>query len=365
MASQRKTIWTAIARPLIAIGAAAVLLIGTMGCQGSDTDSGAGGIASSEIAGAETLTPAGLTPPTLTELDAVLNLSAEQQSLMQTALTNWQDAIDARRAERDAARESGEHPGRHSGFRLNGESPLQTFLVECAQFLTPDQFVAMTTLLADLRPERPERPERPQVRDSTQRPHGQMRQGGQVLNLAEELNLTDEQVSALREMFATIRQEMRPDEADKQRPTREEMQAAVDERIQEILTPEQYATWQSLRETRQAEREVEREARQVAALDNHVTFLTNLLGLDTDQALAVSTVLKDAQDQRQQLHADTQEGNLQRSELHDALQEIADAADAAIRELLTADQIKLYDAVQSLRPGPGMRGGRARVQGPF
>jgi protein CpxP len=99
------------------------------------------------------------------------------------------------------------------------------------------------TVRAEDKPERPSRPER---REGGPR-------GDMLKKMAEELNLTADQKTKLQEAFKA-QQENRKDLKD---ATQEERRAAMkaarekmDAKIKEILTAEQYAKWEKMREER-------------------------------------------------------------------------------------------------------------------
>lgn len=103
-------------------------------------------------------------------------------------------------------------------------------------------FAFTPTLRAEDKPERPNRAERPGG--------GPGQRGDMLKKMAEELGLSDEQKTKLQEVFKAQREAMKdlsPEERrEKMKESREEMNA----KVKEILTAEQYAKWEKIRDER-------------------------------------------------------------------------------------------------------------------
>lgn len=107
--------------------------------------------------------------------------------------------------------------------------------------LVAGSLIAFTPALrAEDKPERPNRAERP----------GGGQRGDMLKKMAEELGLSDEQKTKLQEVFKAQREAMKdlsPEERrEKMKESREEMNA----KVKEILTAEQYAKWEKIRDER-------------------------------------------------------------------------------------------------------------------
>ncbi len=101
------------------------------------------------------------------------------------------------------------------------------------------------TIRAEEKPEQPNRPERPE------RPEGGPRAGqrGDMLKkMAEDLNLSAEQKSKLQAAFQAQREAMKDATPEERREKMRENRQAMDAKIKEILTAEQYAKWEKTRE---------------------------------------------------------------------------------------------------------------------
>ena len=98
--------------------------------------------------------------------------------------------------------------------------------------------------------DKPERPERPERREGGPR---QGQRGDLLKRLAEELNLTAEQKTQLQEALKAQR-ENRPDLKDatpeERREAMKEAREKREAKLKEILTPEQYAKWEKIRDER-------------------------------------------------------------------------------------------------------------------
>ncbi|MFC1475392.1 hypothetical protein ACFLQW_00135 [Candidatus Zixiibacteriota bacterium] len=373
-------------RYLAGIMGAGIIALSSMflGCQGADSESGPGTLGLT--APATTEAAAGFTPPTLGELLAEVELTTEQLQPMETALDNWTTAVQSRRETRQSegrrgkrggnrqSRGSGSECGPRFGGRGAGvlgeqEPPMRTFLAESAEILEPEQFSALATFLAERREahreaiagNRPGRSEGFRGRGGPGRLfHGQ-KQGGLIDNL----DLTEEQQTTLREAREQMRDTMRSlvgesggrgrmDETTREqiRQLREQMKG----RMESILTPEQLAQLEELRDERRAERQDKREVNFAQRLDRRVEFLSKVLDLDETQQQQISDILTENHEQVQTLHQNAREQDLPVADLREEIEKIREEADTAIRELLTAEQAAMFDALRSLMPrhrGPG------------
>lgn len=106
-------------------------------------------------------------------------------------------------------------------------------------------FALTPTLRAEDKPAKPERSERPEGG-----PRGGQR-GDQLKKMAAELNLTEAQKTQLQEAFKAQRESMQglKDAApEERRAAMKEAREKMDAKVKEILTPEQYAKWEKIRE---------------------------------------------------------------------------------------------------------------------
>ena len=88
-----------------------------------------------------------------------------------------------------------------------------------------------------------------QAQDKLERPATGARgqRGDQLKEMAEKLNLTAEQKTKLQEAFKAQREAMKDATPEERRAKMPENRKAMDAKIKEILTPEQYTKWQDIR----------------------------------------------------------------------------------------------------------------------
>jgi periplasmic protein CpxP/Spy len=110
--------------------------------------------------------------------------------------------------------------------------------------LAAGALIAFTpTLRAEDKPARPDRSERPGGGPGGQR-------GDMLKKMAEELGLSDEQKSKLQEVFKSQREAMKDLSPEERREKMKESREAMNAKVREILTAEQYAKWEKIRDER-------------------------------------------------------------------------------------------------------------------
>lgn len=98
------------------------------------------------------------------------------------------------------------------------------------------------TLRAEDKPARPERSERPGG--------GPGQRGDMLKKMAEELGLSEEQKTKLQEVFKSQREAMKDLSPEERREKMKESRDAMSAKVKEILTAEQYAKWEKIRDER-------------------------------------------------------------------------------------------------------------------
>ena len=115
--------------------------------------------------------------------------------------------------------------------------------------LAAGALIAFTpTLRAEDKPERPDRSERPGGGPGG--PGGPGQRGDMLKKMAEELGLSDEQKSKLQEVFKAQREAMKDLSPEERREKMKESREAMNAKVKEILTPEQFAKWEKIRDER-------------------------------------------------------------------------------------------------------------------
>jgi Spy/CpxP family protein refolding chaperone len=336
-----------------------------IGCENSDTTSGATALASAVPGNTDAMT--GFTPPAIDDLIEELNLTDEQATAMEVALTAWMTAMEERQAERQQNmqnREPGDRPGRPDGPR-----PAQTFLVACADFLDADQMVSLIAYLGDLREVHRNEMQAQRQEFMGQRGEGNgFGRGGKRHGDGDgprgpfaDLDLTDEQqaqLDALREEMRQAMQALRqenaggpPNEATRQqmRTLHEQMR----EKMESILTAEQLAELEAARDARHEERSAQMQERFAARQQEHLEFLTGILGLTDAQQSQIESIMDNIHTQMQALHELMREEDADRDALREQAQDLRDSATSSILAVLDADQAKIFEALKDLMPGRG------------
>lgn len=339
----------------------------TIGCQSSDSDTGPAtlGLVSSE-------TDDGfprMAPPTIGEIMAEVELTNDQLQPMEAALDKWSETVQSRWTKRQANK----NQRRRGEFkpRTDRERPMFTFLEESAGILNADQFVNLVEFLAERRDAHHEaRAEaRQSQRGKFRGPRDGKGHGARLEQLTEELNLTEQQQHDIQGVLEESREAMRalreqhavsgPDES-----LREQMQqirTATHEKIENILTPEQYAQWEESRSEHRAQMAEKREERQGLMLDHRVESLARILGLDDSQQTQVSDILTGAMEQAKALHEKVRNEEITREEAQAEKDRIKEESAEAIKALLSDDQAKMFDALKKLMPDYRHRGMMRRM----
>lgn len=115
--------------------------------------------------------------------------------------------------------------------------------------LAAGALIAFTpTLRAEDKPNRPDRSERPGGGPGG--PGGGGQRGDMLKEMAEKLGLSDEQKSKLQEVFKAQREAMKDLSPEERREKMKESREAMNAKLKEILTAEQYAKWEKIRAER-------------------------------------------------------------------------------------------------------------------
>lgn len=357
-------------RGLAAIGLAVLMTASglTIGCQSGDNNSGIGDFSlSSKSPSDQDEGSPGTTLPTLDELQSVLDLTSAQSTAMETALILWETAMTERREARQQARDEGQRRWERGTGEWSGrESPFSAFVEVSSDILTTDQFVALIEFLAEWRDTRPER-----KGTFAQRRKGQpgKQRADFVERFGDALELTDAQRAEIEAIIGAYRDTMRElrsgtDSSDRDsfREQLAGMRAAMQEEIEAVLDAGQLARLEELRdERRETRREQHAEWAQLR-LERQVEFLTRVLNLDDAQQAQFSDILTASQAQRQELRSTARDNGTPHEDIRAEAERIREETQSALRELLTADQVTLYDAIRTLAPD-GPRGGRLNWRG--
>ncbi|NNE08297.1 MAG: hypothetical protein HKN20_07010 [Gemmatimonadetes bacterium] len=306
---------------------------------------------------------------------------AEAPASSSVALPDWtemQKAVPLTTAQVEPMRNSYESWQQNESRREG----MMDFLQQSQNTLEREQFLTLVTYLGDqseqAREERRaamanrygrERGPRDGARQGNRERGHDGKPGESLSEMAEELGLTTEQREQLQTMFASHREEM--DALREQfhsggmtheefRAAHEALRAGNHEAMTSVLTEEQAAAFAASR----AEHRAERMQEHLERLDNsesddrRVAFLTDVLDLDAGQAAELASLFAEQRAARRErleeaiAAAGTDPGVRDRHEDREAMRE---AMHDAIESLLNADQLEVYDALQTLH---GVAGGR-------
>ncbi len=192
---------------------------------------------------------------------------------------------------------------------------------------------------------------------------------GQMLDsLTVQLDLTTEQAQAIKELHESMREEFQMNrEGTPQRGhrgfTKGEGPGYFHEQMREelakILTAAQLQKLDDLQEARRSVRQGRMQEFAPERMENRVDFLVKVLKLDGDQESQLENILSATQEKQQQLHESITNGTLDREEIREQMPQLREQTESEIRDLLTDEQIVLFDALQDLLPHGARRGPRS------
>ncbi len=352
---------------------AGMLLLGVMlaagwlsGCGETDDAGRAGQLFTPETGGSDL---AALLP-TMDEVDATLALSAEQREQLKDALSDFRTTMHERIGDLQRGRRSDDWQAGRG--RPDMEGATMALLTEAAAVLDQEQLLKLIGLLTERQERISERLDAMCERLGQMRGrHGHRRSGGEgpqekrLEELTEALGLTSEQRSAVEALFEERREAMRElHETLGEDATREEIRAQMAslreeyrDRLAEILTPEQQAQLEEMRNERHREAIERRLAGLEEQFAHRLEFLTILLELNAEQIAQAETILADARSQITAVLQEQLDGTLDWSDAHEAVREIREASMIALRGLLTEEQAEILDALHGLREATPQRRG--------
>lgn len=358
------------------------LTVSMMGCSGAESGAQSTVLSSATATSTEDLgAPA---PPAFAEIMEHVNLEQDQLESFEAAYTIWAAAIQSRQAQHQAEgrrgprMKDGQCDGQPPAELADREPPIQTFLASCSDILSPEQFIALVNYLAEY--QTAHREAMAEIRDAhfgeRGTPPGEGRAGregmghfdGPGKEFFAELNLTDEQQTALKEARERNREAVKaliesaggPGQLDEAtRAKLDELHQQMRQLVESILTPEQMAQLEELRAARQAEMAERRDAAFTRGTEHIADFLVQVLDLDTTQKQQIIDVMTQAQAKIKTLHESAREADTPREDLRDQMEQIRDESAAAIKALLSEEQAAVFEALSNLLPhGPGPRLGR-------
>jgi len=351
------------------------------------------GVPSSQAGGpARFDAPAGAGPRALqlSGLPPELNLRPEQRAQMEEALSELQRDRRQLREPRHfgprrgpAWRQGGsaagpprdrERPGRGAGSgagwgapAAGQELPMARFLESSARILDAEQFATLTRFLDERREET--RLARAGRAGGPDRVDGRLGRFG-----ARQLDLSEEQRDRLRPAFERYGEGMKENRdglaagtltPEQARDRAKALRSTLEQQARGILSPEQWAKAEQLRDDRRdrrAERRTENPARR---LDRRTGFLIRVLDLNEQQADDVRRLTTESIPARRAVQERVASGAIEPEDAAYEIHRIELDLAQRIRAVLTEEQARRFDAVKDLRPG-GRSGprGEGRWPGP-
>lgn len=261
-----------------------------------------------------------------------------------------------------------------AGMRVMG------LLREASTFLDHDQMVQLTNLLAENREQAGEqRRQGPRQGRRGHRgpgPRGDEMRGPQVLQWADELQLSEEQRTAILEHHEAMRSTMQELRGDRSGPPSEmnrakmrEIQDANRAWLAQQLTETQLEQLDELRAQKRGARQGERQERQEARAVERLDALDQILDLSDTQRAALEKSFASERERLVALRdgARDREGLPDGEQMENRAEEIEAIRAATLEEVsgvLTDEQLELFVALQKLAPprprgprGPGRPGG--------
>ena len=130
------------------------------------------------------------------------------------------------------------------------------------------------------------------------------------------------------------------------------------EELAKILTDEQLQKLDDLQDARRAEHQSRMQEFAQERLENRTDFMATVLKLDAGQKSQLEAIFTKEQEQQQQLRANITNGTLDRKEIREQMPQLREQTESEIRDLLTDEQVALFDALQDLMPHGARRGPR-------
>ena len=328
----------------LAVMAFAVVAISLAACENGDDVAGPALEQSTVLA-------AGITLPTTDAMVETTGANAQQKQDLSRARARW------------GSEPVGERP-----------HPMHGFLAEAAGFLDHGQMVSLVNLIAATRGECDGQGQR-QGHGARGQQRGPRVDHGGILEFADELGLSEEQIAQITALQEQLREQMQAIAGDRGRGQRlsEEQREQVralhaehKEAVDAVLTEEQRGQLEQLRSERREQRRQERQERGMERQEDRIEFLATVLKLSEGQVEAIEALMAEQHDAISALGDAFHESlggerptDEQIQEHRAAIEAIRAQTQESILELLDEEQAELFEALSQLRnrPDRGPRGG--------
>lgn len=318
------------------------------GCSESESDLRSDGLTGPD---GDAQFDASLAPPTMNELASVLSLTEAEADGLSPLLASWR----ANRASWNEAIHA-EHEG--TGATV-GQSPMMTFLAEGSRILSRENFVQMVEFLAAR--QQLQRESRMEARKFGGRGRsGRLHEGGGKHGHGGDLDLTEDQRTALGELRRVYHEEMKTLHSalreDKISPEnfRDSYRTLLEKLDAETRVAIGAEAFEKLK-AHKLERRVMRAERQLERMSDHsgrrVEFLTQVLSLSESQTTELTAIFAGAHEDRAQVLQQVIDGTIDRPDVMYARIIGRQESDAAVSGVLTPDQLEIYEALKKLHRG--------------
>jgi hypothetical protein len=328
----------------LAVMTLAVAAISLAACENSDDVAGPALEQSTVLA-------AGIALPTTDAMVETTGANAQQKQGLSQARARW------------GSEPVGERP-----------HPMHGFLAEAAGILDHGQMVALVNLVAETRGECDEQGQGRRHGARAQQ-RGPRSGNGGILEFADELGLSEEQIGQITALQEQLREQMQAIAGDRgrgQRLTEEQrdqvraLHAAHKEAVDAVLTEEQLGQLEQLRTERRDQRRQERQERGMERQTDRIEFLATVLKLSEGQVEAIEELMAAQHDEIRSLSDAFHESLGGERPTDEQIEDHREAIDAvrvqtneSIVQLLDEEQAELFEALSQLRnrPDRGPRGG--------
>jgi hypothetical protein len=276
------------------------------------------------------------TAPSFSEINHALSLDDADAVVVKGALAQWQSGLKSNDARR---------PGMAA---RRGE---MEFVATVAPSLDNGQLTKLVDLLVSHR-----EAHRAEMRGQ----HGRAHDGDHLQALAKQLGLTKEQQDALKSLHQDTRAKADAQFAafDKGSITEDQLHAELDaihkaarEKMATLLSADQMAKLDSMRDERFANRLERRADNADTRLEAHAVWLDKTLELTDAQVSQVKASLKVMNDAQDAALKAVQAGSLSREQAHEQMRAAHDAFAAALKNILSAEQEQRFEILRPLVPG--------------
>ncbi len=326
----------------MAVATLGIAVLALAGCNSGGSSAGSSNAGLAVASSPADFTAAADWIPTIADLRAHVQMTDAQAASVDAALTNWRTAV--------ADLSQRMHDGERPDFKAPGGifPPVAAFLSEAGKALQTDQFVALAGYLKTIRDQH--KTEMGQMRQQA----GDMMADRRVRRMVRQLNLSadqEKQVQQILQDFRTARMQafqahpgVPPDSAEVRRVRGELMS-----RLGSVLTADQLAKFKSFQEKRRHRWNANQDDRRNMAIDHGVAKLQGVLQLSEGQTAQIRQIFASIPPLAPDGCGEPMMGGFRGGMIPGGGPLLK--AQTQIREILSPDQARRFDAVLQLLPG--------------